>query len=137
MDRIQLVAIGTAIFLVLFVLEQVRRRNLREEYSWLWLLAAGGYFVISLFPRASAWFSNVLGAERPISTFTFIGVFFLVIICIQFSVRLSRLTNRNRYLAQQAAILDSEIRQLYEMMGEEIGQRADKTDAVPEPVLLK
>src|SRR6185503_8567326 len=34
-------ALTTSLVTFLFILELVRRRRLREEYSWLWLLTAG------------------------------------------------------------------------------------------------
>ena len=43
MSRTHVIAVVSAILLSVFVLEQVRRRRLREEYSWLWLLTAVGY----------------------------------------------------------------------------------------------
>ncbi|MCP4362242.1 MAG: DUF2304 domain-containing protein [Chloroflexi bacterium] len=112
MDRTQFVAVLSAVIVFLFVLELVRRRQLREEYSWLWLMMSGGYLIVAIFPATLHWFTAFIGAVQPAVTFNFLGVFFLVLICIQFSMRLSRLTNRNKYLAQQIAILDSELRTL-------------------------
>lgn len=111
MGRTQIVAVVTSALLLFFVLELVRRRKLREEYSWLWLLMAFGYLLFSLVPGLINSIGTQLGTVRPTELFEFLGIFFLVLICIQFSVRLSRLTDRNRRLAQQIAILDTEFRE--------------------------
>jgi hypothetical protein len=112
MSRIQLFGIVSGLLLLVFVLELVRRRRLREEYAWLWLITALGQLTLSVFPKLQLWVANLLGSDRPISTFILFGFLYLVLICIQFSMRLSRLTDRNKHLAQQVAILDSELREL-------------------------
>jgi len=109
MVRAQLLGLISSVFLLIFVLELVRRRKLKEEYSWLWLITAIGYLFILGFPFLSHWITDITGAERPISAYTFLGIFFLFLICIQFSVRLSHLTTQNRQLAQKIAILDGEL----------------------------
>ena len=37
------------------ILELVRRRRLREEYSWLWLLTAAIMVLLVVWFRCSAW----------------------------------------------------------------------------------
>jgi hypothetical protein len=112
MSRTQLFAILSGLALLILVLEMVRRRRLREEYSWVWLLTAIGYFLVAVWPALSVWVSRLIGSANPASVFTFLGLFFLFLLCIQFSVQISRLAEQSKDLAQQIAILDSELRSL-------------------------
>ncbi|MGD8793701.1 MAG: DUF2304 domain-containing protein [Anaerolineae bacterium] len=112
MSRAHLFVIISGIGLSAFILEMVRRRKLREEYSWLWILTAVGYLGVAVFPDLGLELSRFFGSSSPISTFAFIGLFFLFVLCIQFSVQISRLTEQNKNLTQQVAILDSEIKEL-------------------------
>jgi hypothetical protein len=112
MSRAHVFIIVAGIVLALFILEMVRRRRLREEYSWIWLLAAIGYFAVALSPALGEWLARFIGSSSPVSTFTFIGLLFLFLICVQFSVQISRLTEQNKNLMQQIAILDSELKAL-------------------------
>lgn len=112
MSRTQILAIISAVVLLFIVLELVRRRRLREEYSWIWLLTAIGYLAIAIVPGLIEWVAGALGSVRPTSVFAFLGLFFLFLVSIQFSVQISRLTEQNKDLAQQVAILDSELRRL-------------------------
>lgn len=109
MPRIQLVVIVSGLFLLGLVLEMVRRRKLREEYSWLWLLTATGYMAVALFPTLAKAVASFFGVLDPISAFTFLGLFFLFLISIQFSIHISRLASQNKDLTQQIAILDAEL----------------------------
>ena len=112
MSRTNLIGVISGIGLFLVVLELVRRRRLQEEYSWLWLLAASGYFLVSVWPELGIWVTQLIGASNPISVLTFLGLHLLVLIAIQFSTQISRLTTQNKNLSQQMAILDSELREL-------------------------
>lgn len=114
MSRTQIFAILAGLALLFLVLEMVRRRRLREEYSWVWLLAAIGYLLVAVWPALPAWVSHLIGSSNPASAFTFLGLFFLFLLSVQFSVQVSRLTEQNKDLAQQVAILDSELRRLSE-----------------------
>ena len=111
-SRTQLLAISSAVGLLIIVLELVRRRRLREEYSWIWLLTAIGYLAIAIVPGLIEWVASAIGSVRPTSVFAFFGLFFLFLVSIQFSVQISRLAEQNKDLAQQVAILDSELRRL-------------------------
>lgn len=109
MSRVQFFVIASGIGLLVFVLELVRRRRLREEHSWLWLLTAIGYFLVAVWPGLAVWLAGLFGSTNPTSVFTFLGLLFLFLTCIQFSVQISRLTEQNKNLVQHVAILDSEL----------------------------
>jgi hypothetical protein len=111
-SRTQILAIISGVFLLILVLELVRRRRLREEYSWIWLLTAIGYLAIAAVPGLIERVTILIGSVRPTSVFTFAGLVFLFLIAIQFSVQISRLAEQNKDLAQQIAILDGEVRRL-------------------------
>ncbi len=112
MTRTNIVIIISSIATLLFVLELVRRRKLREEYSWLWLLTAIVYLLVTLWSGLGNWVTGAIGTNSVPIAFAFIGLQFIVIISIQYSVRLSHLTTQIKDLSQELAILDSELRQL-------------------------
>jgi hypothetical protein len=112
MSRTNIVIIISSTATLLFVLELVRRRKLREEYSWLWLLTAIVYLLVTLSSGLGDWVTGAIGTNSVPIAFAFIGLQFLVIISIQYSVRLSNLTTKIKDLSQELAILDSELRQL-------------------------
>jgi hypothetical protein len=119
MTRIHVVALLSAIILLLYVLELVRRRRLQEQYSWLWLLLAIGCFLVVVWPRLTVWVAQSVGSRNPLTALVFLALYCLVLILIQLSTRLSRLTTQNKDLAQLVAILDSELRRLSNAMSGE------------------
>jgi hypothetical protein len=108
MSRTEILVLLSALVLLAVVLDLVRRRQLREEYSWLWLLAALFYLVLAIKPGLVGPISNYFGITNNITAFIFFGLLFIVLILIHYSTRLSKLTNQMKDIAQQIAILDGE-----------------------------
>lgn len=107
--RQKIVAILIAISIFIVILELVRRRRLREEYSWLWLLTGAGLIALTLSYDLLVSITRMIGAVLPTSTLFFFGLLFLMLVCLQFSIRISKLTNQVKDLAQELTILKSDI----------------------------
>jgi len=99
------VALFISVVLVVLIVELVRRRKLREEYSWLWLSLSLAIFVLALWPGFLDFVTNLIGAVLSTSTLFFFALVFLMLITIQFSVEISSLRTQVKNLAQQLALL--------------------------------
>jgi hypothetical protein len=104
-------ALVTSLLAFLFVLELVRRRQLREEYSWLWLLTAGTMVLLVVWYRLLLAITYIVGAVTPLNTLLLCAVLFLFAIAVHYSVIISRLTTQVKNLAQELALLSSRIDQ--------------------------
>src|SRR4051812_22503440 len=95
--------------LLLAVVELVRRRRLRVEYSWLWLLSA--FTIIGLILRYDVLIAltGFVGAVIPTSTLFFLCILFLVLLNIHYSVQITTLGREVKDLAQELAILRAEV----------------------------
>ncbi|MCB9883379.1 MAG: DUF2304 domain-containing protein [Planctomycetes bacterium] len=120
--RQRLVAILLAIGMLVTILELVRRRRLREEYSVVWVVTAVALLVLAFNYHILVWLTGVIGAAVPNSTLFFGGILFLMLLCLQFSVRLSRLTYRMRKLTRQVALLQEELHELRDGRSDESAQ---------------
>ncbi len=94
----------SAAILVLIV-ELVRRRKLREEYSWLWILTGTVPLVLVVWYDALVAVTRLIGAVLPTTTLFLFGLIFLMLISLHFSVKISALANQVKDLAQQMALL--------------------------------
>jgi hypothetical protein len=94
-----------SIALLIFIIELVRRRKLREEYSWLWLLTGLVILALASWHDLLLFVTRMIGAVLPTSTIFFFGIVFLFLIAIQFSIRISKLTNQIKNLTQENALL--------------------------------
>ncbi len=98
----------TSIATFLGILELVRRRRLREEYSWLWILTALGMVALSTWFELIETLTRLIGAANANTTLFIIGLLFLLLISVHYSTVLSRLTQQVRRLTQEMAILTAE-----------------------------
>ncbi len=110
--RNKIVALTLGIGMLLLIIELVRRRKLREEYSWLWLMTGSVILLLSLWFDLLKWITHLVGAITPSSTIFLCAFLFLILISLHFSVVISRLANRNKELAQRYALLELELDEL-------------------------
>jgi hypothetical protein len=110
--RNRVVALTISIGLLFLIIELVRRRKLREEYSWLWLLTVSTILVLTVWFGLLRWITSLVGAIIPSSTIFMLAFLFLILISLHFSVVISKLTNRNIELAQRYALLELELSEI-------------------------
>lgn len=108
--RVVAVSLSLAVFVI--VLWLVRRRALREEYTPIWIGAATAMLVLSVYPPLLYAITRAIGAWAPSSTIFFLGEMFLLAICLHFGVRLSRANLQIKNLAQEVALLRTQLRRL-------------------------
>ena len=97
------------IFVFMFILNLVRQRKLREEYSWLWLFTAVALFALVIKYDWLVFLTRLIGAGLPTSTLLIGSMIFMIVLCVQFSVRISRLTDQVKNLIQENALLRASI----------------------------
>ena len=110
--RNRMVALIVSLGMLLLIIELVRRRKLREEYSWLWLLTVSTILLLTVWFDLLRWITLLIGAMIPSSTIFMLAFLFLIFISLHFSVVISKLTNRNIELAQRYAFLELELNDL-------------------------
>jgi len=103
--RQKIVAIMLSIGLIILIFELVRRRKLREEYSWLWMMTGVVIFILAVWSGLLVFMTRLIGAALPASTLFFFGVFFLILINLYVSVKLSTVTDRLNKVTQELALL--------------------------------
>ncbi|MGD0340007.1 MAG: DUF2304 domain-containing protein [Bacteroidota bacterium] len=107
--RLQVWVIVISIIILVGIVDLVRRRKLREEYSFLWLVLGFGLLVLAIFPKILSTISRAVGISMPVNTLFFIGLLFIFLICLYFSLRISSLTNQVKNLTQEVALLEARL----------------------------
>jgi len=111
-DGVRLFAVAASFLLVAVVLWLVRRRSLQEEYTPIWMVVAFGLLVLSVRMDWLRAVTQAMGAWTTSSAVFFLGELFLVAICLNYAVRLSRSSLRLKNLAQQTALLQAQVDRL-------------------------
>lgn len=110
--RIDVLAVICTTGLLVLIFELVRRRRLKEKYSLLWVFTALVLLLLSASKGLLAKVSAVMGIFYPPSAFFLLAFLFLLLITLQFSVVISRLSERNKVLAQEVALLKLRMKDL-------------------------
>lgn len=136
--RQRLVATSLAVVVLLVVLELVRRRKLREEYSWVWIGTSICLLLLAWERNLLVAFTHWIGAVSTVSALFFGAFLFLLALVLQFSVRLSRLTHRHRTLGQRLALLEEELARMRNQATpttQPVAEASAKPAVLPEVVL--
>lgn len=111
--RVEILMTAGPILMFLFVLELVRRRQLREDYSLLWLATFGVLALLSLFRDSFLYqVANLMGIAYPPAALFVIGFGLTLLVLIQFSLVITRLSTQNKQAAQHIALLGARVREL-------------------------
>jgi hypothetical protein len=103
--NLRIIGIAGSVGLLLFILELVRRRQLKEEYTVLWVLTALVLLLLAAWEGLLRGVRNLIGAGSEASTLYFFGLLFVVALLLHFSVRVSRLERRVTSMMQEIALL--------------------------------
>lgn len=97
-------AIG-ALLVLAFMVELLRRRQLREKYAVLWLLVGLAVLVLLLAPGLLSTVSSALGFEVPANFLFLVSLILLLGVNVHLSWELSRVEEETRALAEEVALL--------------------------------
>jgi hypothetical protein len=97
-----------ALLLLVAIIELIRRRRLRVEYSWLWIASGVTIIVLILRYELLIQITGAVGAVVPTSTIFFFCILYLALLSLNYSVRLTELTRQVKELAQEVALLRAE-----------------------------
>ena len=112
LDRAMIFGLIAGVGTFIFVLELVRRRRLKEEYSLLWLATAAALIILSLSRPTLDTLASTVGIIYPPSALFLVAMIFVLFILLHYSVVLTRLTQENKENAQQLALLRFQMEQM-------------------------
>jgi hypothetical protein len=112
--RLSLFAIAGSCFLLLIIIEIVRRKYLKERYALIWIVSATLFFLLSSAVRFNILdkLADFLGFSLLSNALFFFGILFLILIVLGLSVITSRLSEKNRALTQEVVLLKKRVEDL-------------------------
>lgn len=103
--QLRVFSVTVAVLMLVAIIELVRRRKLREEYSMLWIIAGASIFLLSLSYDFMLFVGGLFGGILPATILYLFAILFLVVINLHYSVKISELSNQVKELSQTIAIL--------------------------------
>ena len=108
--RIFIALLGVAV--LVFVVNLVRTRKLKEEYALLWLFAAVVLVLAPAFVDVLDTISYALGILYPPAFIFLLALICMLFILFQFSITISRFSDQIKVLTQDVALLTRRVQEL-------------------------
>ena len=99
----------TALAVLAFMVELLRRRQLQEKYAMLWLSVSVLIVPLAFMPFITDKLAGLLGIASGVSLVLFLGIVFLLLVTVHLSWEVSRLEEETRTLAEDLALLRTEL----------------------------
>lgn len=106
------VGIGIAVLILVVVLWMLLTRKLREKYAVLWLVIAVAVLIVGLFPGLLAGLTAFLGVQVPSNLLFATAILLLLGVALHLSWELSQVEEETRRLAEESAILRTQLERL-------------------------
>ena len=107
--RLTILTAVTALVVIVPILELLRRRQLREKYAVLWICVGLVVLLFGFFPTLVDSLVRFTGVVSGVSLGLFLGVVFLLLVCIHLSWESSRLEEKTRTLAEEIALIRTQL----------------------------
>jgi hypothetical protein len=104
----QIFSLMVSLSVFVFAIELVRRKKLREEYSLLWIGTSFAMIVLIVKYDWLILLTKLIGAVLPTTTLFLGSILFLILLAVQFSIKISKLTDQVKDLVQENALLRHE-----------------------------
>ena len=115
--------LGFAILALIALL--VYRKKLTEERAAIWLAAGLLIFILSISGALQRMLGALLGSKNVPATILALGVLFLLAICLDLSIQVTRLSRRAKNVSQEQALLEHRVAELENCRGESRGAGSD------------
>lgn len=107
--RMQYIAIAGSVFLLFFILNLIRTKRIKEEYSLIWLLLALVFMVFSFWRKGLDYVSEAMGVAYPPAALFLVLLMAVFMILIQFSTIISNHAESIKNLTQEQGLTRFEI----------------------------
>lgn len=114
MDKIQIISIIASLTIFFVVVNLVRRRRLKTEYSLIWLLVSVIFIVFSFWRDGIDWLAKLFGIAYAPSVLFIILLIGIILLLIEFSIIISKQSERIKVLVQEIGLLRLEIQTKFE-----------------------
>jgi hypothetical protein len=109
MERIQIISIFASLLIFFGVLNLVRRKKLKTEYSLIWLAVSLVFVIFSFWREGIDKISAIVGIAYAPSVLFIILLIGIILLLIEFSIIISKQAERIKILVQEVALLKLDV----------------------------
>lgn len=106
--RAQYIGIAVSVLFIVFIVELIRKRHLKESYAILWLFFGVVLLTFSIWRHGLETMSYALGIAYPPALLFIILILGMFVVLIQYSVVITKLSLKLNRLTQEMGIIKAE-----------------------------
>lgn len=110
--RLQIVIAALIIFSLIYITNQVKKKNVYLKYVLLWYLVGIVLLILDLFPNLLYGISKAIGIKTPINMLFFFGFILLLGLTFVQTIIISRLSKKAMKLTQDVGLINKKIYEL-------------------------
>lgn len=122
---IVIAGIALAFIVLTIIVSMLLRRQLREKYATLWIVIGLAILVLAVFPGLLLGLANALGVEVPSNLIFALALVLLIGVTLHLSWELSQAEDEVRRVAEDVAILRTDVEELRERLDRGAGAADD------------
>lgn len=120
-----MLAAAFVLAVLVLIFDLVRRQKLKEKYAILWMTLGLATIVLAVFPRILYWLAELVGVQVPSNLLFAMTLALLVGVSVHLSWELSRSESRTRRLAEEVAIMRTQLDLLSSGLGDNATKKAE------------
>lgn len=124
-DRVQILAVTISLLIILLVVHLIRHKQLRVEYSIVWLFGSSLLIFFSVWRDFLDIVADFLGIFYAPALLLLIVILVGTLGFLHFSVKMSKQAEYNKKMAQKVALLQHRVEELSNMELPEMGSRSE------------
>jgi len=105
----RIITLMAASFILFLIIYLIKKRHLRERYSYIWVLAGIAIIILPLKYQVIQFLTKIIGAKSEVTTLFLVFGFFVILLLIQLCINISSISNNLKNLAQKVSLLEFEI----------------------------
>lgn len=116
--RIQVIIAVFLLFVLLILVRGILKKKLDIRYTLSWIVLVLILLFVDVFPQLLNWAANLMGIQVPLNMVFFLAIIFIGIIILSHTMVISKMTDTNKILIQEIALLKKRIEKLEETEGD-------------------
>ena len=111
--KVQMIILCGLLVIMAVIIAMVRKRMLELQYVLVWMACDIALMILTIFPQLMDAIADLLGIYSTMNMMFFLGILFLLLICLSLTIAVSRMAGKLRKVAQMLAMLPDEIKDEY------------------------
>ena len=126
--KLKIFSIVIAVSIFVVILELIRRRKLKEDLSFIWIVSGIIILITALFEDIVFFIADLTGVTTPQSMLFFFGLIFLILLNLQLSIKISGITDQLKNLIQKNTMLEYEVEVLRRRIKKDRGKKVKEKE---------